>query len=140
MALQIRVVITAAAPYSHLFVPDNEEEYTDEKRMLMDDLRITHGSVSNFQSFVLFAKYLSFFFQNIVSNQQKNNIPTLWYLDQRNHYFIKMQIIFCRKITSQQFSPVKRSFLPLTAQSLVSRRCKPKSTGISGNVEDSEWY
>lgn len=40
------MVISAAAPYNKLFVPEGEEEFSDEKRMLMDDLKISHGTVS----------------------------------------------------------------------------------------------
>lgn len=37
--------MSAAVPHTQLFLSENESEYTDEKRMLMDDLKITHGSV-----------------------------------------------------------------------------------------------
>lgn len=39
-------MISAAVPHTKLFVPEGNNEYTDEKRMLMDDLKISHGSVS----------------------------------------------------------------------------------------------
>ncbi|XP_018053937.1 PREDICTED: putative ATPase N2B isoform X3 [Atta colombica] len=42
---KVRVVMSAAVPHTQLFLSENESEYTDEKRMLMDDLKITHGSV-----------------------------------------------------------------------------------------------
>lgn len=38
--------MSAAVPHTQLFLPESESEYTDEKRMLMDDLKISHGSVS----------------------------------------------------------------------------------------------
>lgn len=38
--------MSAAVPHTQLFLPETESEYTDEKRMLMDDLKISHGSVS----------------------------------------------------------------------------------------------
>ncbi|XP_050464744.1 putative ATPase N2B isoform X1 [Cataglyphis hispanica] len=41
---RVRVVMSAAVPHTQLFLPENESEYTDEKRMLMDDLKISHGS------------------------------------------------------------------------------------------------
>ncbi|OAD60519.1 Putative ATPase N2B, partial [Eufriesea mexicana] len=41
---KVRVVISAAVPHTELFVPEKDSEYTDEKRMLMDDLKISHGS------------------------------------------------------------------------------------------------
>jgi len=37
--------MSAAVPHTQLFLPESESEYTDEKRMLMDDLKISHGSV-----------------------------------------------------------------------------------------------
>lgn len=43
--LQVRVVVSAVAPYNKLFVAEGDEEFTDEKRMLMDDLAISHGTV-----------------------------------------------------------------------------------------------
>lgn len=45
MLFQIRVVITADLPHKQLFVAESENEYTDEKRMLMDDLKISTDSV-----------------------------------------------------------------------------------------------
>lgn len=41
---RVRVVISAAVPHTQLFVPEGDNDYTDEKRMLMDDLKISHGS------------------------------------------------------------------------------------------------
>ncbi|XP_046617284.1 putative ATPase N2B isoform X1 [Neodiprion virginianus] len=41
---KIRVVISADLPHMQLFTPEGESEYTDEKRMLMDDLKISIGS------------------------------------------------------------------------------------------------
>ncbi|KMQ89476.1 atpase n2b-like protein [Lasius niger] len=41
---RVRVVMSAAVPHTQLFLPESESEYTDEKRMLMDDLKISHGS------------------------------------------------------------------------------------------------
>lgn len=38
--------MSATVPHTQLFSPESESEYTDEKRMLMDDLKISHGSVS----------------------------------------------------------------------------------------------
>ena len=55
---QVRVVISAAVPHTKLFVPEGDNEYTDEKRMLMDDLKISHGSVSYKQS-LLWSYYFS---------------------------------------------------------------------------------
>lgn len=39
-------MISAAVPHTQLFVAEGESEYTDDKRMLMDDLKISHDSVS----------------------------------------------------------------------------------------------
>ncbi|TGZ51583.1 putative ATPase N2B, partial [Temnothorax longispinosus] len=44
---RVRVVMSAAVPHTQLFLSESESEYseyTDEKRMLMDDLKISHGS------------------------------------------------------------------------------------------------
>ena len=41
---RVRVVISAAVPHTKLFVPEGINEYSDDKRMLMDDLKISHGS------------------------------------------------------------------------------------------------
>lgn len=41
---RVRVVMSAAVPHTQLFSSETESEYTDEKRMLMDDLKISHGS------------------------------------------------------------------------------------------------
>ncbi|XP_076685612.1 putative ATPase N2B [Andrena cerasifolii] len=41
---RVRVVISAAVPHTKLFVPEGVNEYSDDKRMLMDDLKISHGS------------------------------------------------------------------------------------------------
>lgn len=41
---KVRVVISAAVPHTKLFIPEGDSEYTDEKRMLMDDLKISHDS------------------------------------------------------------------------------------------------
>lgn len=51
---QVRVVISAAVPHTELFIPQGDSEYTDEKRMLMDDLKISHGSVSYETKVVVF--------------------------------------------------------------------------------------
>jgi len=40
------VVMSAAVPHTQLFLSEAESEFTDEKRMLMDDLKISHDSVS----------------------------------------------------------------------------------------------
>lgn len=42
-------MISADAPHTELFVGhgDDEDHSIDEKRMLMDDLNIQHGSVSS---------------------------------------------------------------------------------------------
>lgn len=37
--------MSAAVPHTQLFLSESESEYTDEKRILMDDLKISHGSV-----------------------------------------------------------------------------------------------
>ena len=48
MFFQVRVVISADAPHTELFIGhgSDEDHSIDEKRMLMDDLNIQHGSVS----------------------------------------------------------------------------------------------
>lgn len=51
---QVRVVISAAVPHTKLFVPEGNNEYTDEKRMLMDDLKISHSSVSYTVKVIIF--------------------------------------------------------------------------------------
>uniref|UniRef100_A0A0C9RST8 N2B_0 protein n=1 Tax=Fopius arisanus TaxID=64838 RepID=A0A0C9RST8_9HYME len=45
---RVRVVVSAVAPHNRLFLPEEDTEYTDEKRMLMDDLAIAGGSVSEY--------------------------------------------------------------------------------------------
>lgn len=58
--------MSAAVPHTQLFLPESESEYTDEKRMLMDDLKISHGSVNILirqkqRIFIrLFANYVNF--------------------------------------------------------------------------------
>ncbi|XP_066584950.1 putative ATPase N2B [Prorops nasuta] len=41
---KVRVVVSATVPHTELYAVKSEDEYSDEKRMLMDDLNITHGS------------------------------------------------------------------------------------------------
>ncbi|XP_054261173.1 putative ATPase N2B isoform X2 [Macrosteles quadrilineatus] len=41
---KVRVVVSADAPHKTLFIAHGDEEHTDEKRMLMDDLNIAPGS------------------------------------------------------------------------------------------------
>lgn len=47
----MRVVISAVGPFNKLFVAEGDSEYTDEKRMLMDDLAISHGSVNSINNY-----------------------------------------------------------------------------------------
>lgn len=61
--------MSAAVPHTQLFLPESESEYTDEKRMLMDDLKISHGSVNilkNNEFFGLFSNYVNFAFRKII--------------------------------------------------------------------------
>lgn len=44
---QIRIVISADAPHTELFVTHQDNDFSDEHRMLMDDLSITQDSVSH---------------------------------------------------------------------------------------------
>jgi hypothetical protein len=43
---QVRVVISSAVPHGHIFLTQQQEDFSDEDRKLMDDLNIQHGSVS----------------------------------------------------------------------------------------------
>ncbi|KAK0179240.1 hypothetical protein PV327_008049 [Microctonus hyperodae] len=74
---KIRLVISAAAPHNKLFVPDNDTEYTDEKRMLMDDLAISHGS-DNYKSNIFTGEEELFAFDRTVSRLSEMQTKEYW--------------------------------------------------------------
>ncbi|OXU19544.1 hypothetical protein TSAR_010032 [Trichomalopsis sarcophagae] len=80
---KVRVVISASAPYKQLFVPEGEEEYTDEKRMLMDDLKISHGSEDH-KSNIFTGEEEQFAFDRTVSRLAEMQTAAYW--DQWEHH------------------------------------------------------
>ncbi|XP_026667257.1 putative ATPase N2B isoform X2 [Ceratina calcarata] len=80
---KVRVVISAAVPHTKLFEPKIESEYTDEKRMLMDDLKISHGS-DDFKSNIFTGEEEIFAFDRTVS--RLSEMQTTQYWDQWQNY------------------------------------------------------
>ncbi|XP_034950509.1 putative ATPase N2B [Chelonus insularis] len=79
---KVRVVISATAPHTKLFVPEGDAEYTDEKRMLMDDLAISHGS-DNHKSNIFTGEEELFAFDRTVSRLSEMQTKEYW--DQWEH-------------------------------------------------------
>jgi len=101
--------MSAAVPHTQLFLSENESEYTDEKRMLMDDLKITHGSVD--VDFITRQKY-----------------------EKLLHY---VNFVF-RRITRQTSLLEKRKSSRLIVPCHVWLRCRPHSIGSSGSTTDND--
>lgn len=80
---KVRVVISAAVPHTELFIPQGDSEYTDEKRMLMDDLKISHGS-DNYKSNLFTGEEELFAFDRTVS--RLSEMQTTQYWEQWQHY------------------------------------------------------
>ncbi|KAJ8679993.1 hypothetical protein QAD02_015780 [Eretmocerus hayati] len=74
---RIRVVISATAPYNKIFVPEGDEEFTDEKRMLMDDLAISHGT-DNHKSNIFTGEEELFAFDRTVSRLAEMQTAAYW--------------------------------------------------------------
>ncbi|XP_014238457.1 putative ATPase N2B [Trichogramma pretiosum] len=74
---RVRTVISANAPYNKLFVPEGEEEYTDEKRMLMDDLKISHGT-DDHKSNIFTGEEELFAFDRTVSRLAEMQTAAYW--------------------------------------------------------------
>lgn len=80
---RVRVVISAAVPHTKLFVPEGDSEYTDEKRMLMDDLKISHGSEDH-KSNIFTGEEELFAFDRTVSRLAE--MQTAQYWEQWEHH------------------------------------------------------
>ncbi|KOX77909.1 Putative ATPase N2B [Melipona quadrifasciata] len=80
---KVRVVISAAVPHTKLFVPEGDNEYTDEKRMLMDDLKISHGS-DDHKSNLFTGEEELFAFDRTIS--RLSEMQTARYWEQWQHY------------------------------------------------------
>ncbi|KAK1127049.1 hypothetical protein K0M31_004658 [Melipona bicolor] len=80
---KVRVVISAAVPHTKLFVPEGGNEYTDEKRMLMDDLKISHGS-DDHKSNLFTGEEELFAFDRTIS--RLSEMQTARYWEQWQHY------------------------------------------------------
>lgn len=74
---KVRVVISAAVPHTQLFVPEGDSEYTDEKRMLMDDLKISHGS-DNHKSNIFTGEEELFAFDRTISRLSEMQTAQYW--------------------------------------------------------------
>ncbi|KAG5333837.1 AFG1L ATPase, partial [Acromyrmex heyeri] len=72
---KVRVVMSAAVPHTQLFLSETESEYTDEKRMLMDDLKITHGSVD--VDFTIMMQKISITRQTSLLEKRKSSRSTV---------------------------------------------------------------
>ncbi|XP_015123327.1 putative ATPase N2B [Diachasma alloeum] len=80
---RVRVVVSAVAPHNKLFVPEEDAEYTDEKRMLMDDLAISGGS-DNHRSNLFTGEEELFAFDRTVSRLAEMQTKDYW--DQWEHH------------------------------------------------------
>ncbi|CAL7942966.1 unnamed protein product [Xylocopa violacea] len=80
---KVRVVISATVPHTELFVAQGESEYTDEKRMLMDDLKISRES-ENYKSNLFTGEEELFAFDRTVS--RLSEMQTTQYWEQWQHY------------------------------------------------------
>ncbi|XP_006566096.3 putative ATPase N2B [Apis mellifera] len=80
---KVRVVISAAVPHTKLFVPEGNNEYTDEKRMLMDDLKISHGS-DDYKSNLFTGEEELFAFDRTIS--RLSEMQTTQYWEQWQYY------------------------------------------------------
>lgn len=70
-------MISAAAAANKLFVPEGDTEYTDEKRMLMDDLEISHGS-DNHKSNIFTGEEELFAFDRTISRLSEMQTKEYW--------------------------------------------------------------
>ncbi|XP_043263446.1 putative ATPase N2B [Colletes gigas] len=80
---RVRVVISAAVPHTKLFVAEGNTDYTDEKRMLMDDLKISHGS-DDHKSNLFTGEEELFAFDRTVS--RLSEMQTAQYWEQWQHH------------------------------------------------------
>ncbi|KAF7992707.1 hypothetical protein HCN44_005051 [Aphidius gifuensis] len=80
---KVRVVISAVGPFNKLFIAEGDSEYTDEKRMLMDDLAICHGS-DNHNSNIFTGEEELFAFDRTVSRLSEMQTKEYW--DQWEHH------------------------------------------------------
>ncbi|XP_031835893.1 putative ATPase N2B [Nomia melanderi] len=80
---KVRVVISAAVPHTKLFVAEGDTQYTDEKRMLMDDLKISHGS-DDHKSNLFTGEEELFAFDRTVS--RLSEMQTAQYWEQWQHH------------------------------------------------------
>ncbi|XP_012269193.2 putative ATPase N2B [Athalia rosae] len=74
---KIRVVISADLPHRQLFTVESESEYTDEKRMLMDDLKISIGSEDH-KSSIFTGEEELFAFDRTVSRLSEMQTREYW--------------------------------------------------------------
>lgn len=75
---KVRVVISAAVPHTKLFVPEGDIEFSDEKRMLMDDLKISHGS-DDHKSNIFTGDEEAFAFDRTVSRLSEMQTSQYWH-------------------------------------------------------------
>lgn len=80
---KVRVVISATVPHTKLFVPEGDSEYSDDKRMLMDDLKISHGS-DDHKSNLFTGEEELFAFDRTVS--RLSEMQTAQYWEQWQHH------------------------------------------------------
>ncbi|XP_054014600.1 putative ATPase N2B [Hylaeus anthracinus] len=80
---RVRVVISAAVAHTKLFVAEGDSDYTDEKRMLMDDLKISHGS-DDHKSNLFTGEEELFAFDRTIS--RLSEMQTAQYWDQWQHH------------------------------------------------------
>ncbi|XP_043501719.1 putative ATPase N2B [Polistes fuscatus] len=74
---KVRVVISAAVPHTQLFLPEGDSEYTDEKRMLMDDLKISHDSADH-KSNIFTGEEELFAFDRTISRLSEMQTTQYW--------------------------------------------------------------
>ncbi|XP_051172910.1 putative ATPase N2B [Leptopilina boulardi] len=74
---RVRIVVSAAAPHTELFAPEADAEYTDEKRALMDDLQISHGSEDH-KSNIFTGEEELFAFDRTVSRLSEMQTTEYW--------------------------------------------------------------